>query len=198
VSTVYMGLVVAEWHCRAWCFFATGMLLPNVPHSGGSGAATRKPAVAPDATVPHSSSRTMRKRAASLVAAIDSGFEGEPEVTVDHSASGPDAADFIDVASGGGGGFLRVANGSQSAALQAGRSRPSLLGQDLTHLRRRRRRPSQPAQCRVPEADRTQCSPHAILVNLRGQNIPICMAVVMVRVESARSRRVGPGVRRRI
>jgi hypothetical protein len=58
--------------------------------------------VAPDATVEHFSPVTfLQKRAASLFAAVDSGFEGEPEFTVDHSASGPNAVDFMDVANGG-------------------------------------------------------------------------------------------------
>jgi hypothetical protein len=57
--------------------------------------------VAPDATVkPFSPVTFLQKRAASLFAAVDSGFEGEPEFTVDHSASGPDAVDFMDVANG--------------------------------------------------------------------------------------------------
>ena len=49
----------------------------------------------------HFSSKKIRMRAASLFAAVDSGFEGEPEVTVDHSASGPDAVDFMDITNGG-------------------------------------------------------------------------------------------------
>ena len=98
VSTVYMGLVVAECHCRM-VFLRQRYSSPNGPHSRGWEAASRKPAVAPDS---HSSSMTtMRKRAASLSAAIDSGFDGEPQVSVDHSASGPDAVDFMDIANGG-------------------------------------------------------------------------------------------------
>ena len=101
MSTVYMGLVVAEWHCRMG-LFRQRYTLPNGPHSRGWEAASRKPAVAPDATMEHSSSiKIIRKRAASLFAAVDSGFEGEPEFTLDHLASGPDAVDFVDVASGG-------------------------------------------------------------------------------------------------
>jgi hypothetical protein len=52
---------------------------------------------------------TMRKRAASLSAAIDSGFDGEPQVSVDHSASGPDAVDFKFMAIANGGGAAYVA-----------------------------------------------------------------------------------------
>ena len=101
VSTVYMGLVVAEWHCRM-VLLRQRYTLPNGPHSRGWEAASRKPAVAPDATVEHFSPVTsFQKRAASLFAAVDSGFEGEPEFTVDHSASGPDAVDFMDVENGG-------------------------------------------------------------------------------------------------
>jgi hypothetical protein len=100
VSTVYMGLVVAEWHCRM-VFLRQRYSSPNGPHSE---AATRKPAVAPESR--SSSMTTMRKRAASLSAAIDSGFDGEPQVSVDHSASGPDAVDFMAIANGGGAAYV--------------------------------------------------------------------------------------------
>ena len=103
VSTVHMGSVVAEWHCRM-AFLRQWYSSPNGPHSRGWEAASRKRAVAPDS---HSSSMTtMRKRAASLSAAIDSGFDGEPQVSVDHSASGHDAVDFMAIANGGGAAYV--------------------------------------------------------------------------------------------
>ena len=37
---------------------------------------------------------------------IDSAFDGEPEVTVDHSAPSPDAVDFMAIAKGGGAAYV--------------------------------------------------------------------------------------------